>query len=82
VAILRTDVSEERVAFMTRLNGISKVAPNWLILFTLVMETICFSEESVQIRITRRHVPEDGILHIHRRENLKSYIYLTGWDLW
>jgi hypothetical protein len=22
---------------------------------------------------TRRHIPEDGILHRHRRENLKSY---------
>jgi hypothetical protein len=22
---------------------------------------------------TRRHTPEDGILHSHRRENLKSY---------
>jgi hypothetical protein len=21
----------------------------------------------------RRHIPEDGILHSHRRENLKSY---------
>jgi hypothetical protein len=23
--------------------------------------------------ITQRHIPEDGILHSHRRENLKSY---------
>jgi hypothetical protein len=23
---------------------------------------------------TRRHIPEDGILHSDRRENLKSYI--------
>jgi hypothetical protein len=23
--------------------------------------------------------PEDDILHSHRRENLKSYITLTGW---
>jgi hypothetical protein len=22
---------------------------------------------------TRHHIPEDGILHSHRRENLKSY---------
>jgi hypothetical protein len=33
-------------------------------------------------RVTRRHIPEDGILHGHRRENLKSYIALTGWALW
>jgi hypothetical protein len=25
--------------------------------------------------------PEDDILHSHRRENLKSYIALTGWTL-
>jgi hypothetical protein len=28
---------------------------------------------SVHTRSTRRHIPEDGILHSHRRENLKSY---------
>jgi hypothetical protein len=27
-------------------------------------------------------IPEDGILHSHRSENLKSYIALTGWALW
>jgi hypothetical protein len=25
------------------------------------------------------YTPEDGILHSHRRENLKFYIALTGW---
>jgi hypothetical protein len=25
--------------------------------------------------------PEDGTLHSHSRENLKSYIALTGWAL-
>jgi hypothetical protein len=25
--------------------------------------------------ITRRHIPEDNILHNHRCENLKSYTY-------
>jgi hypothetical protein len=28
---------------------------------------------SVHTRSTQRHIPEDGILHRHRRENLKSY---------
>jgi hypothetical protein len=28
----------------------------------------------------RLYIPEDGILHIHRRENLKSYIAFTDWD--
>jgi hypothetical protein len=27
------------------------------------------------------YIPKDAILHSHRRENLKSYIALTGWAL-
>jgi hypothetical protein len=27
------------------------------------------------------YIPEDGILHSHSRENLKSCIALTGWAL-
>jgi hypothetical protein len=27
------------------------------------------------------YIPEDAILHGHRRENLKSYVALTGWTL-
>jgi hypothetical protein len=38
------------------------------------MEAIRSSETSVHTRYTRRHIPEDGMLHSHRRENLKSYI--------
>jgi hypothetical protein len=26
-------------------------------------------------------IPEDGVLHSHRRENLKSYIALIDWSL-
>jgi hypothetical protein len=37
------------------------------------MEVIRSSETLVHIRSTRRHIPKDGILHSHRRENLKSY---------
>jgi hypothetical protein len=33
-----------------------------------------FPETSVYIRLARRYIPEDCILHSHRRENLKSYI--------
>jgi hypothetical protein len=32
------------------------------------------SETSVLIRAARRNIPEDGILHSHRRENLQSYM--------
>jgi hypothetical protein len=28
------------------------------------------------------YVPEDDILHSHRRENLKSYRAFTGWTLY
>jgi hypothetical protein len=40
------------------------------------LQAICSSETSVHGRTTRRHILENGILHSHRRENLKSYIYI------
>jgi hypothetical protein len=48
---------------------------------TRMMEAIRSSETSVLTEVTRRNIPEDGILHSHRRENLRSYIALTGWAL-
>jgi hypothetical protein len=48
---------------------------------TLMMEAILSSEISVIAIVTRRHIPENGILHSHCRENLKLYISLTGWVL-
>jgi hypothetical protein len=45
-----------------------------LILFILIMEAIRSSETLVLTRATWHHIPEDGILHSHRRENLKTYI--------
>jgi hypothetical protein len=53
--------------------------PSSPFLVTLMMEAILSSETSVFIRTSRRHIPEYGIFHSHRRENLKSYIALTGW---
>jgi hypothetical protein len=54
---------------------------NSTILVTLMMEALDSSETSVITRATLRNIPEDGILHSHRRENLKSYIALTVWAL-
>jgi hypothetical protein len=59
----------------------ANVLPCSSFLFTLMMEALRSSEMSVLTRATRRNIPEDGILHSHRRENLKSYIALTGWAL-
>jgi hypothetical protein len=40
---------------------------------TLKMEMIHSSETSVHTRTTQRHIPENGILHSHCCENLKSH---------
>jgi hypothetical protein len=47
----------------------------------LMMEAIRSSETLVLAGVIRRLIPEDDILYSHPRENLKSYIALTGWAL-
>jgi hypothetical protein len=64
-----------------RLLVTANVVPSPPVLATLMMEALISSEMSVLTRATRRNIPEDGILHSHRREILKSSIALTSWAL-
>jgi hypothetical protein len=69
VALVRIDIPEERIAPIIRVRLLVTVNIHSSPIFVTVMIA------------TRRNIPEDGIPHSHRRENLKSYIALIGWAL-
>jgi hypothetical protein len=52
----------------------ANIVPSSLILYTLMMEAVRSSVTSILTRTIRHNVPEDDILHSHRRGNLTSYI--------
>jgi hypothetical protein len=66
---------------MLQLVGTANNVARSPILVTLMMQAKRSAETSVLTRAAGRHIPEDGILHSFRSENLKSYIALTGWAL-
>jgi hypothetical protein len=76
VALLITDVSEEPGASFIRVTRIGELGTT-----QAATSNRRTQRTSVLTRVTRRNIPEDAILHSHRRENLKSYIELTGWSL-
>jgi hypothetical protein len=65
VALVRSDVSEEPGASFIRVTRIGELGT------TL---SVTSNRRTLRRNTTRRNIPEDTILHSHRRGNLKSYI--------
>jgi hypothetical protein len=82
VDIVWTDVSEEHITSILtveksaseELQPLAHAGNSLADFSTVKMEVIRFSVTSIHTRSTRCHIPQDGILQRHHRENLKSYI--------
>jgi hypothetical protein len=68
VALVRTDVSEERSPSIIRVTRIGQIGTTLAV--TSNQRTL--QRTSVLTRAIWRNIPEDRILHSHQRENLKS----------
>jgi hypothetical protein len=71
VALVGTGVSEELSTTIIRVTKIGEIGT---LAVTSNHRTLRRNLKSVLIRATRRNIPEDTILHSHRRERLNSYI--------
>jgi hypothetical protein len=67
VVLVKTDVSEVLSASIIKVTRIGELG--------ITLKNGVFW--MLRLRATRRNIPEDTILHSHRRENLKSYIGTT-----
>jgi hypothetical protein len=74
VALFRTDLGSVLQLLVT-----ANVVPSTMILFTLMMEALQSSETSVLTTTTQRYIPEDDILHSHRRDNLIQILHNINW---
>jgi hypothetical protein len=61
-----------------RLLVTASVVPSSPIIVALMKEALSSCDTSVLKRGTQRNIPQDAILHSHRRENLKSYMILRS----
>jgi hypothetical protein len=87
VASVGTDVSEECSTYIIRVTRIGElgtklgVTTNRRKLRRNIIYEECCLLGCYAVKNTRRNIPEDNILHTHRRENLKSYkYYVVGID--
>jgi hypothetical protein len=65
VALIRTDVSDDRIASIFRVHECEQVTER--------SSKLLYRQRLVEF-VTRCHLPEDDNHHSHRRGNLKSYM--------